>query len=777
MRKGRRRGWLPAVVLSFILSIFILESPAFAWNLKDWFQGEQSRETAIEPDLKMYARCEAIMLQVNEKNLQCPRNTFEIWKNIYDGQENTFAGDENGTQKITLDLGTEKMLAGVRFLPSAEEDADPNRCIGMRFLVSKDNKTFLEAAVAEPKDSGDLTAGWHELMFGGAGEYRYVRLEIPAGAKLAEVEWLEYPEWNYTQSSEKGKSDLHLRLYAYDAQKEMDARLVTAVYNYSGIMKNCYLSDQKFVPDTQTEIDLYIPGLVHELGDSYRITVWEEDGSPALAQPLQYRYSGATSDFSVSNLFSDNMMLQADKPLTVWGKAPAMSTVEVTLENVMGGKVAVQTQTGNGSDWEVELGSFSPGGQYTLTIRCGTQFKKFENIIFGDVWLCVGQSNMDYYMLGGEDTAAYLDSEQGKREVENSNIRLLNLWDKGIGGAGAPVNSLPIENDTPAWSEMNRDAANYCSAVGYYFAQGIEREYNIPVGILSAAVGDTEINRWIPFGETFGSFTSTDGGLYFNRVAPFSKLQIRGILMYQGEADQYRTHLTTEQYRDAMAGLVDYYRQIWGEDLPFYWAQLTRYKKDESMIREGQRLALAEIKEPKNAGIISLMDLYGEYEGGTGSCREDIHPHQKKEVAERFLRYAKRDVYGEPNIAVSGPVYESIKIIGDTAELTFTCTGNLTVLPKERYADKTTEKLIAQNGLDTSVPQEFEIAGRDGVFVRASAVIQGNKVLVHSDQVPEPVAVRYAWGAYPEMPNLTDSSGLPALAFCTQLPEEEVEKN
>lgn len=185
-------------------------------------------------------------------------------------------------------------------------------------------------------------------------------------------------------------------------------------------------------------------------------------------------------------------------------------------------------------------------------------------------------------------------------------------------------------------------------------------------------------------------------------------------------------------------------------------------------MREGQRLALDRISSKKNAGLISLMDLYGEYEGGTGSCREDIHPHQKKEAAERFLRYAKRDVYGEPGIAVSGPVYQSMKTAGNKIELSFACTGNLSVMPKERYADKVTDRLIQQNGLDAAAPQEFEVAGADGVFVKAQAEIQGNRVLVWSDQVSNPVAARYAWGAYPEMPNLTDSSGLPALAFTTE---------
>lgn len=768
MRRERGRRRLLAWVLSFILIAGAGGPAVYAWDLGKLFQKEEPGTDGAPSVLKMYTRCEKIDAEITEKTLSCPKGTYEMVRKLFDGDEATGNASEKPVS-VTLDLGETRMLAGVRVLPDAAGDDNArSRCIGARFYASRDNKSFQEVAVLEPLDSGGCPAQWRELLASGAGEYRYLKAELPAGAAFAEIAWLEYPDWSYAQSREKGKSDLNLKLQAYDAPEELEARLVTAVYNCNGVLKGFYPAAQSFAPNTQTQVDIQLPGIVHELGDSYRVAVWEADGTPALEQPLQYRYSGAASDFYVPNVFSDHMLLQADKPLRVWGKAPAMSLVEVTLENTRGGQVVRETRVEKDSDWEVDMGSFSAGGQYTLTVRAGTEKRVFEDIVFGDVWLCVGQSNMDYYMLGGKDTEEYLDSEQGRREVNNPNIRLLNLWNKGVGGAGAAVNQLPLGSQETVWAPMDRDAANYCSAVGYYFAQGVQQEYNVPVGLLSVAVGDTEINRWIPWGDTYGSFTSTDGGLYFNRVAPFEKLQIRGILMYQGEADQYRTHLTAGEYRDAMAGLVDHYRDIWGAEIPFYWAQLTRYNRDESQVREGQRLALDRISSKKNAGLISLMDLYGEYEGGTGSCREDIHPHQKKEAAERFLRYAKRDVYGEPGIAVSGPVYQSMKTAGNKIELSFACTGNLSVMPKERYADKVTDRLIQQNGLDAAAPQEFEVAGADGVFVKAQAEIQGNRVLVWSDQVSNPVAARYAWGAYPEMPNLTDSSGLPALAFTTE---------
>ncbi len=757
-RMGRYWAWILTLIFLGI------SQPVAAIDLAGIFQLPQPQIEAPASKMKMTMPVSKIITTISEKTVSSSGSYQEI-TGLYDGDAQTSGGTEEPVW-VTLDLGTTYRLAGVRFLP-LERELGANRCIGTRFSVSADNKTFFPVAVIEPMDGGSYTADWKELIFDSAGDYRYVRAEFPAGAYFAELEWLAYTDWVYTHSQERGKKDLSIGLVAYDVQENMDALVLAALYNRNGVLKKIVQTEQQFLKDNQTKLTVKMPGVTQEYGDSCRILVLEKDGTPVLSKPLRYQENGASRNFSLPNLFSDDMMFQAEKPLTVWGKAPTKSRITVTLENRNGGQVVRTTQVRQGSDWEVDLGSFSAGGEYRLTVQCDKEKKIYENITFGDVWLCMGQSNMDYYMLGGEDTEAYLASAQGRSEAENPNIRLLNLWNQGIDGAGAPVENLPLASGGQTWFSMSRDVANYCSAIGYFFAQGIQREYNIPVGILNVAVGDTEINRWIPRGDTYGSFTSTDGGLFYNRVAPFAKLQIRGILMYQGEADQYRTGLTTLQYRDAMAGLVDRYREIWGKELPFYWAQLTRYKKDEGAIREGQRLALKEIAEPKNAGVIALIDLYGEYEAGTGNCREDIHPHQKKEVAERFLRYAKRDVYGESDLEVSGPVYRSVEVVGNKMVLTFESTGDLAVLPVGRYADRQGEEYIKQQQMDPLVPQEFEIAGADGVFVRAEAELSGNQVILHSDQVPVPVVARYAWGAYPEMPNLTDATGLPALAFTT----------
>ncbi len=755
MQRRCRKRWLFAWITALFLLVFCT---AGCSGKKE----EKPGQTASVPPMILQLPVWKI---AGEENSRTYRGNRENPSALYDGDATTVYGGE-GVTWATRDLGYPHRLAGVRFLPDGNGNEVANRCLGTKFFVSKDGRNFIPVATIEPVDYADFPATWQEIRFDSAGEYRYLRVEIPDGGAFGEIEWLEYGGWSYQPSQLGKKQDLTLELYAHAVQKEMDAVILTAVYNEKGIMTHLVKKEQEFVRNQEKSVAVSVPQVPGET-EFYRVVALEKDGSPAIRNPLCYRSNDCAPELTLPNVFSDDMLLQAEKPLTVWGKAPAGQRVTVTLEDAKGICAVKETFAGRTFSWEVTLGTFRPGGSYTMTVQSGITTKKYENLTFGDVWLCIGQSNMDYFMLSGNDTESYLASEQGNEEAENPNIRLLNLWNKGIGGSGGAVENLPIYSWENAWVPMTPEAASYCSAIGYFFAQELEREYQIPIGLLSVAVGDTEINRWIPSGERYGSFTSTDGGLFYNRVAPFQKLQIRGILMYQGEADQYRTHLTTMEYRDAMAGLVDRYRSIWGVDLPFYWAQLTRYKEDESAVREGQRLALDRIRTQKNAGIISLIDIYGEFEAGTGNCREDIHPHQKEEVAKRFLRYAKRDVYGA-DIPVSGPVYQGLKVIGNQIEITFATTGNLAVLPVERYTDKVGREKMEKDGVDVSAPGGFEIAGRDGVYYPAMATLEGNRVRLESAEVPDPVSARYAWGAYPEIPNLTDETGLPTLTFTTE---------
>lgn len=227
--------------------------------------------------------------------------------------------------------------------------------------------------------------------------------------------------------------------------------------------------------------------------------------------------------------------------------------------------------------------------------------------------------------------------------------------------------------------------------------------------------------------------------------------------------------MNAEEYSDAMAGLINLYRRNWNnEDLPFYYVQLTRYEtKDASEIREGQRIALQKVKNKKNLGIFGLLDIIGRYEQGEGCARTDIHPWQKEVVADRFLDYVGHDIYGDSEANTSGPVYQSKQKIDNTIVLTFKHKGKLKVMDKSQYVDSVCEQKISASSTDLGILHEFWISDESGKFYPANARIENDKVVVWSDSVSNPTDVMYAWGAYPEMPNLTDDSGLPAVTFNT----------
>lgn len=751
----KKSFWIKCSVCVLFLILFEL---CLGLGLSDLFNNTENIVVVDEAPLKMYAKCEATDVSADKKSLSFSACTYQDAYSLYDKNSDTvFECDREA--EIVLDLGKTRMLGGVKLtLPKYDNVSEKSRCIGTKFYVSADNKSFRKTAELSSAEFASDAEEVKEVAFGGGGEYRYVKAVIPRGAKISELEWLEYPEWNYTKAL-NGTYEMKLSLYAFDVRRSCDARIAVSICNPREELKYIKVYKCNFKPDAENETEIVIPNIKREAGDTCRVTVWDGNGDLIIENPLVYHDNGASYEFAVAKVFSDDMVLQAEKPLKIWGKAPVGDKVDVKIENKRGGIVSQSSVSDLDSNWEADLGSFTAGGDYKITICCNGKKIDLDNITFGDVWLCVGQSNMEYYMNCGKDTVKYLKSKKGKAESENSDIRVLNLLNKDIEGAGAELENIPTAN----WETSDNASSGYCSAIGYWFARKINQKYDIPVGLICAAVGDTEIARWLPHG-AYGSFVSEDGGLYYNRIAPLSDLQIRGILMYQGEADEYRTHLTAEKYSDAMAGLVDLYRKNWGEDLPFYWAQLTRYNKDESEVRNGQYLALAKVKNKSNTGLVSLIDIYGEYKADTGNCRTDIHPHQKELAAERFFRYADRDVYGDTATA-HGPVLKKAKIDGDSIELTYECTGNLEVMPPEAYSDSETKKYIEENGIDTTRPHEFEIAGIDGCFKTASAYTDGNKLILHSDEVKEPIYVRYAWGAYPELPNLTDESGLPSYTF------------
>jgi sialate O-acetylesterase len=477
--------------------------------------------------------------------------------------------------------------------------------------------------------------------------------------------------------------------------------------------------------------------------------------------------------FTLANAFADHMVLQAEQPVTIWGDGAANVELKVVLQEETTDTTTEKTVTiGNDNTWSVEFPAFTKGGQYTLSVIRTMDEKTIQvsDVTFGDVFLLAGQSNMERGMSEMADTVEYLNSDSGAEEANNSNIRFLNLYGIEKSGAGVPQEEL-IDN---TWKAMTNTNLSYFSAIGYFVSQNIQRTQDTPVGIISTAVGGTPIKYW-----------QQGGVLYNNRIYPFRKLKVKAILFYQGCSDAFFTGgvpttegETVNQYAVAMADLIDTYRTLWkDETLPFYYAGLTRYGVlDHSIIRDGQRKAVQLVQNKKNVGFLSMLDLPGAAEDDGNSnnmtslnARKSIHPGGKQQVAERFLAAMKKDLYNDKTQLTSGPVYQSMTAKGNQLVLSFETTGALQVMKKEQYADYETDNYISTSGKLDSELQEFEVAGEDGVFYDAQAVIDGDTIIVSSDEVQNPIAVRYAYGAYPEMPNLTDDSSLPTSTFSDEL--------
>ncbi|MGO8705759.1 MAG: sialate O-acetylesterase [Candidatus Brocadiia bacterium] len=501
----------------------------------------------------------------------------------------------------------------------------------------------------------------------------------------------------------------------------------------------------------------------------------------------------------LSRIFSDGMVLQREMPVPVWGFAKAGEKVTVRF----GGQEKSATAD-EGGKWMVRLdampASASPremtvAGENTLTLR---------DVLVGEVWLCGGQSNMEM------NVGSSMDFGAEKAAATNSAIRQVKI-PRSI--AAAPRDDL---SDSPGkWAVCAPATVGEFTAAGYFFAREIAKDLDVPVGLVSDCWGGTSIEPWTPV-EGFRLPTSdsqmrdlsrrvdswnpaTEAGqaaylqylekvkewipaaesavaakrvpppapkppepepnngqptyLFNAMIAPVIPYAIRGAIWYQGEANGGEGMV----YFHKMKALVGGWRQLWGEgDFPFYYVQLPGWQRSDPAKPAGgdgwARLREAQLRflTFPNTGMAVAIDL-GE--------ADNIHPKDKQDVGMRLALCALGGTYGK-KIVFSGPLYKSLAIEGDKIRIAF---------------DHAEGGLIAgeKNGLGPVSEAKdgklrwFAIAGKDKVWYWADAVIDGQTVLVSSDKVPEPVAVRYAFAMNPEGANLYNKDGLPASPFRT----------
>ena len=482
------------------------------------------------------------------------------------------------------------------------------------------------------------------------------------------------------------------------------------------------------------------------------------------------------ADVKLPALFGDHMVLQQGQPIPIWGWADPGEEVRVTL----GGDSRTVKADADGK-WKVLLGKLSAGGPNKVEIQ-GNNSLTLNDVLIGEVWVCSGQSNMQWDVQHANDADLEIAS------AKYPNIRLITVPQIGT--------QEPQDDFEGKWEPCSPETVPSFSAVGYFFGRQLYQTLDVPIGLIDNSWGGSSAEAWVrrdlleadpryeqlierwknteatydhekamaDFQEKLAEWQKKNqageeagarprpprnpltnqhrpANLYNGVLNPILGYGIRGVIWYQGESNAGRAY----QYRHLFPLMIQNWRDEWGQgDFPFYWVQLADFRNEVpapadsqwAELREAQTMTMSKLPNTGEAVIVNLGES------------SDIHPKNKQDVAKRLARWALARDYGM-DIVYRSPVYKSMETDGNKIILTFDHVGG---------------------GLDTfDVPEliGFTIAGEDKKFVPATAKIIGkDKIEVSSDQVESPVAVRYAWADNPVC-NVQNAEGLPLTPFRT----------
>jgi sialate O-acetylesterase len=442
----------------------------------------------------------------------------------------------------------------------------------------------------------------------------------------------------------------------------------------------------------------------------------------------------AFANVTLPNVFSDNMVLQRNAEVTIWGWANPQEEVVITTS---WSPETYKIKASNQAKWEIKIPTPKEGGPYTIAIK-GYNEIVLKNILIGEVWICSGQSNMEMNASWGIE-----NGDQVVKNAINPNIRFFTVpkWT-----ATTPQNNL-----FGTWTECTPETMQYFSAVGYFFAKRLQEDLkNVPIGLISSNWGGSPAEIWMPAEVIQNdvillqsaktrqeeSYSPNQPGRAFNAmIYPLIGFKIAGVLWYQGESNVGST-----VYNQTLSALIASWRQLWNTDFPFYFVQIAPYKYGEdhfggAIIRDAQRKVLQKVP---NTGMVVTSDI---------STLDDIHPKDKKTVGTRLANLALAKTYKTNTNMVNGPLFAALKIEKAKAIVTFDFADGL------YFANKKTN--------------QFEIAGADDVFYEATAFIKKNTVILHSDKVKVPLKVRFAWTNTAQS-QLFNKENLPASSFITE---------
>lgn len=497
----------------------------------------------------------------------------------------------------------------------------------------------------------------------------------------------------------------------------------------------------------------------------------------ALAMAAGVQWSAA--EVSLAPVFGDHMLLQRNRAVKVWGKADPGAMVTV--------KAAGQQKATNASPdgkWTVTFDAVPAGGPHQIVVdKSGVGENEqvtVSDVLFGDLWICSGQSNMEWTVRNSDN------AEKEIASADHPKIRLMFVK--------KAISDKPLEQVDAKWEVASPQTIANFSAVGYFFGREVHQQTGVPMGLISTNWGGTPAEAWTPM-ETMVSHPelkvlSERGPQYVKNypdmlkkhdeamvkweaakaeaeaagtkppqqprkpaepdknphipavlwnamVHPLLGLEVKGAIWYQGETNAGRA----AQYEILLPEMIKAWRKAFGSELSFYIVQLANYGKDAGKLGDSAWAELRQAqtniaKEVDNTGLAVTIDI---------GNPDDIHPRNKQDVGRRLALVALAEDY-DKDVDHSGPVFEDVEFENGKAHIEFDDAKQLVVKG---------EKL-----------EGFIIAGQDRNFVPAQARIEGDKVVVWADEVKEPASVRYGWANSP-ICNLFDESGLPAVPFRT----------
>ncbi len=456
------------------------------------------------------------------------------------------------------------------------------------------------------------------------------------------------------------------------------------------------------------------------------------------------------SQLSIASIFSDNMVLQQNEENYIWGWAKKDQKVMVKSSWLAEKLITTTNEKGY---WKIAVPVPKADlKQHSIEISTETTTIVLENILFGEVWLCSGQSNMEMKVKGNANEPIIGSNEY----IANSKNPYIRQCFVKLNYSAAQLNDCDAK-----WEEAHPNTVANFTAIGYFFALQLYKSLQVPVGIVNTTWGGTRVEAWMDRGILENKFKETNLSkigtdkmtfqsptvLYNAMINPLVGMRIKGVLWYQGESNIFGN---PKGYYSLFPAMINRWRSLWAQgNFPFYYVQIAPYeyrKGNESYIIRDAQLKTLDVTS--NSGMATTNDV---------GDRWSIHPGQKKEVGDRLSYLALNKTYGYKNILSGGPMYKSMEVVEGRAILEFK---------------------NAPSGLTTfNKPlTDFLIAGSDGVFFEAKAKVKieydkphhERRALleVYHEKVPNPVAVRYCWSNW-YTGYLYDTGGNPASPFRT----------